>query len=105
MSIQQQISEKLAHALRPSFLEVVNESHMHAVPAESETHFKVTIVSNRFGELRPVARHQLVYRELSSELAGPVHALALHTYTESEWAAKGSQAPDSPDCKGGSAPA
>ena len=105
MSIQQKITEKLAHALRPSYLEVLNESHMHSVPANSETHFKVTVVSNRFRELRPVARHQLVYRELASELAGPVHALALHTYIDSEWAAIGEQAPTSPDCKGGSAPA
>ncbi|MBT8148896.1 MAG: BolA/IbaG family iron-sulfur metabolism protein [Pseudomonadales bacterium] len=104
MSIQQQITEKLTHALRPSFLQVENESFMHAVPADAETHFKVVIVSNRFGELRPVARHQLVYRELHTEMSGPVHALALHTYTENEWQAAAGQAPASPDCKGGSKP-
>jgi len=104
MSIQEQITEKLTHALRPVYLQVSNESYMHAVPADAETHFKVVMVSNRFSELRPVARHQLVYRELAAEMSGPLHALALHTYTEAEWAAAGEQVPDSPECKGGGTP-
>jgi BolA protein len=33
-------------------------------------------------------------------LAGPVHALALHTYTPEEWDATG-VSPASPDCRGG----
>ena len=33
-------------------------------------------------------------------LAGPVHALALHTYTPDEWQRVG-EAPESPDCRGG----
>ncbi len=86
----------------PVYLEVVNESHMHSVPANSETHFKVVVVSTQFVGKRSVARHQMIYACLSEELEGPVHALALHTYTEQEWAEHNAGAPGSPQCLGGS---
>jgi BolA protein len=102
MSIKQQIETKLSSALPLTLLEVVNESHMHSVPPGSETHFKVVMVSPEFAGKRPVARHQLVYRVLADELAGPVHALALHTYTADEWQQRNGAAPASPQCMGGS---
>ena len=40
---------------------------------------------------------------LADELAGSVHALALHTYTESEWRERFGAAPMSPPCFGGGA--
>ncbi len=86
----------------PQHLSVANESHMHSVPPDSETHFKVTIVSERFAGQRKVARHQSVYGLLKDELAGPVHALALHTYDPAEWAERNGVAPASPECLGGS---
>lgn len=100
-SVQQQIQEKLAE-LTPLHLEVINESFMHSVPPNSETHFKVVIVSPQFDGKRQVARHQSVYQLLAAELAGGVHALALHTYTEDEWRARERPAPASPECLGGS---
>ena len=75
---------------------------MHSVPPDSETHFKVVIVSDRFDGSRKVARHQQVYAALAAQLEGPVHALALHTYTPQEWASRAGTAPASPDCLGGS---
>ena len=102
MSIKQQIETKLSGALPLTLLEVVNESHMHSVPPGSETHFKVVLVSPEFAGKRPVARHQLVYRVLADELAGPLHALALHTYTADEWQQRNGAAPVSPECMGGS---
>lgn len=101
MSLQTEIERKLAQ-LDPVHLEVVNESHMHSVPANSETHFKVTVVSERFSGQMPVARHRLVNRILEQELAGGVHALALHTKTPGEWYEQGGEVPDSPQCLGGS---
>lgn len=102
MRIQSQIVEKLREALSPSLLNVVNESHRHAVPEHSETHFKITVVASAFDNKRPVARHQLIYQLLADELAGPVHALAIHAYTDSEWRNRGEDVNPSPDCKGGS---
>ncbi len=102
MSVQAQIEAKLVEGLSPSHFNVINESHMHSVPANSETHFKLVVVSGHFEGVRQVQRHQKVYALLAEELAGPVHALALHTYTEAEWQQQGT-APASPNCKGGSA--
>lgn len=93
--------EKLEAYFQPQFLEVTNESYMHSVPEGSESHFKVVLVSGLFDGKRLVQRHQAVYSQLKDELAGPIHALALHTYTLEEWAEKGSS-PDSPNCLGGS---
>lgn len=101
MIVQSEIESILAEQFQPELLEVVNESHMHSVPPNSETHFKVVIVTENFDGKRKVARHQQIYAALASQLEGPVHALALHTYTPDEWAAR-EQAPDSPNCMGGS---
>ena len=101
MGVQQEIEERLAQ-FNPEFLEVVNESHQHSVPPNSETHFKVVLVSPAFDGKRKVARHQQVYAALAAQLEGPVHALALHTYTPGEWQERQRSAPQSPDCLGGS---
>lgn len=102
MNVQSAIESKLNSALKPTSIEVINESHMHSVPENSETHFKVTVVSQDFEGKSRVARHQLIYGLLADELAGPVHALALHLHTETEWKSKHQQSPDSPNCMGGS---
>jgi len=102
MLVQQEIEKQLQNALQPAFLEIANESHMHSVPANSETHFRVVAVSDVFDGQRKVARHQRVYQLLEAQLAGPVHALALHLYTPLEWQAREARSRPSPDCLGGS---
>ena len=101
MSVQQTIESKLQTALVPQYLEVENESHRHSGPA-TESHFKITAVSTEFVGQLPVKRHQQVYDLLADEMAGGVHALALHLYAPSEWQERQQRAPDSPDCRGGS---
>ncbi len=101
MSIQQQIQSKLDEALDPSVLEVINESHMHNVPPGSESHFKITVVSQAFDGKMLVARHRIINKLLADELAGPVHAIALHTYTPDEYFERAGAVPDSPPCHGG----
>ena len=102
MQMQQKVESKLRSAFEPRFLEVVNESSQHSVPPGSETHFKVVLVSEAFSGKRSVQRHQQVYGTLREELAGGVHALALHTYTPEEWVRRQESAPPSPACLGGS---
>ena len=41
--VEASIKEKLTSSLQPQLLQVINESHMHAVPKNSETHFKVLV--------------------------------------------------------------
>jgi BolA family transcriptional regulator, general stress-responsive regulator len=101
MTVQSTIETKLADALAPLHLEVVNESGNHSVPSGSESHFRVVLVAAAF-EGRPLlARHRQVNTVLADELATSVHALALHTYTEAEWRARFGTAPLSPPCHGG----
>ena len=103
MVVEQRLREKLAGALAPVHLEVVNESGQHNVPAGSETHFKVVVVSPAFAGRPRVAQHRMVFRAVDDELRGGVHALAVHTYTEEAWARNAAAAPESPRCLGGKA--
>ncbi|MCK9247094.1 MAG: BolA/IbaG family iron-sulfur metabolism protein [Anaerolineaceae bacterium] len=98
LTLQTALESKLTAELKPLHLEVINESHMHNVPPDSETHFKVVVVSEAFAGKRLVQRHQMVYGIVAEELRGGVHALALHTHLPSEWQGR---APESPACLGG----
>ena len=95
------IVDKLRAQLVPVYLDVEDESHMHNVPPGAQSHFKVTVAAAEFSGQSLVDRHRRVNRILVEELAGPVHALALHTLSEEEWRAD-PDVPDSPPCLGGS---
>ncbi len=101
MSVALEINDTLVESLAPVHLEVLNESHQHNVPDGSESHFKVVIVSELFAGLSLIQRHREMNKLLSTQLSGPVHALALHTYTAEEWAQRGGTVPASPPCRGG----
>ena len=88
VSVKARIEEKLQQALRPESLRVVDESHLHAGHAghrpEGETHFRVYIMAPAFVGKSRVERHRLVNQALAEELAGPVHALAVHATAPGE---------------------
>ncbi len=101
MSLQEKIEQKIADAIPCKHLEVVNESNKHNVPPGSESHFKVVLVSDAFDDQKLIARHRQINRILADELQQGLHALAMHTYTESEWREQQGDAPMSPPCRGG----
>ena len=101
MTVQATIEKKLADEFNPLHLEVINESNNHNVPEGSESHFKVVVVSPAFEGKNLLARHRLINSTLADELNGMIHALAIHTYTESEWKEESNGAPMSPPCLGG----
>ncbi len=103
MTIQATIEEKINQALKPEYLEVLNESHMHNVPPGSESHFKVTVVTTDFENKLLVARHRVLNQLLKEELEGEVHALSLNTLTPTEWLEKNGEVRNSPPCLGGKA--
>ncbi len=100
MTIQQTIESRLNSSFSIEHLAVENESHMHNVAPGSESHFKVTIVSDDFNELMLIKRHRLVNKALEQELQ-TIHALALHTMTPEEWSSRAGKVSDSPPCRGG----
>ena len=57
--VQSVIIDTLNVAFVGAYIDVTNESHMHSVPAGSESHFKVVLVSDSFAGKRLVQRHQL----------------------------------------------
>jgi len=81
---------------------VENESQFHNVPPNSESHFKVTIVSDEFTGMPRLQRHRRLNQLLAQELAGTVHALALHTFCPTEWQQRNGELDPSPLCRGGS---
>jgi BolA protein len=75
------IHDKLTTAFAPTRLEIEDDSARHAghsgAPAGGESHFNVTIESESFRGAPRVARQRMVYRALTAEMAGPVHALSV----------------------------
>ncbi|CAO3617830.1 unnamed protein product [Cunninghamella echinulata] len=49
-----------------------------------ETHFKVTVVSDKFEGKTLMQRHRLIYSLLDDELKQGLHALTLKTKTQKE---------------------
>ena len=84
MSSYQNILNVLNNKLAIEHLFLENESSMHNVPANSETHFKLIVVSDDFIELTKVKRHQLIYTVLA-EIMNEIHALSIQTITLEEY--------------------
>jgi BolA protein len=88
MSTRDRIAEKLTKAFAPLRLDVVDESHQHAGHAGSrlggETHYRVHIVSEAFRGKSRIERHRMINEVLTAELAGGVHALAIHASAPGE---------------------
>jgi BolA protein len=100
--MQDAIHDRLVQAFTPTVLEVINESGNHSVPAGSETHFKVVVVSEAFAGQSLVARHRAVNSALAQQLATGVHALSIQALTAAQWSERGGVVPASPPCLGGS---
>jgi len=88
MTTKEIIINKLREAFTPESLEVQDESHLHEGHAGhrpgGETHFRVYIVSQAFKGKSRIERHRMINATLASELAGSVHALALHAKAPGE---------------------
>ena len=88
MNVKHRMMAKLEAGLAPTTIEIEDESHLHAghVGAREggETHYRIKVASASFSGKGRVERHRMVYALLAEEIAGGVHALALHTKTPDE---------------------
>jgi BolA protein len=82
--IESQIINTLSSSMNLSSLKIINESFMHNVPAGSESHFKIVVVTNDFNNLSIIKRHQLIYKTLDN-LMNKIHALSIHAFNEEEF--------------------
>lgn len=81
MAVADEIRNRLEDAFAPRTLEVMDDSERHRGHSGwregGETHFNVTIASDRFAPLSRVARHRAVHEALGPDLVGRIHALSL----------------------------
>lgn len=84
MSFHEDIITALNNNLNVEQMFLENESAMHNVPINSETHFKLVIVSNDFHKMTKVKRHQLIYQILV-EIMKKIHALSIQAFTLEEF--------------------
>jgi acid stress-induced BolA-like protein IbaG/YrbA len=75
----QQITELIRAALPQAQVEVRSDDN---------THFSARLIGPEFAGLRPLARHQLVYRALGARMGNEIHALTIEAFTPQEWAAR-----------------
>jgi BolA family transcriptional regulator, general stress-responsive regulator len=77
-----EIEQQLTELLKPSHLEVIDESAAHAGHSGANTegfgsHFRVRIASPAFAGISRVARHRLVYDAMQNFIDQGLHAIAI----------------------------
>jgi len=82
--IELKIIKNLNDSMNISSLKIINESFMHNVPKDSESHFKVIIVSDDFKNLSQINRHKLVYTNLDT-IMNDIHALSIQSFSLDEF--------------------
>ena len=91
MNTRDRILDTLTTAFAPERVEVIDKSHLHAGHAGSrpggETHYRVRIVAEAFAGKGRIERHRMINTALAAELAGGVHALAIHASAPGEGSA------------------
>ena len=98
MKIQTLLESKLQEGLQPILLKVINESPNHNVPEESESHFRVLIVSDKFSGLSLIKRHQMVHNLIAEQIKEKIHAFSQQALTPKEFEERGGVLPSSPPC-------
>ncbi|MBI2344089.1 MAG: BolA family transcriptional regulator [Deltaproteobacteria bacterium] len=88
----QQMEQSLRDTFQPTYLELMDVSHLHTGHREARAHggmhCQLTIVSTRLFGLARLARHRLIYAALSRAMASTLHAIQIHAYTPEEWGQK-----------------
>jgi BolA protein len=76
--IKAKIELLLTQAFKPTYLQVLDESHKHAghAGASQGGHYQVTIVSKSFEGKKLLESHRMVYQALEP-IKSAIHALAI----------------------------
>ena len=87
MNVEHAIRERLA-VLEPVTLELHDESAEHAGHAGAASgggHWQLTIVSDAFRGMSPVARHRMVYEALGDLMKRDIHALKIEAFAPEQF--------------------
>ena len=82
--IENKIINTLNECMNISSLRILNESFMHSVPEDAESHFKIVVVSDDFNNLSNIQRHKLIYKHLGT-IMNDIHALSIQSFNEDEF--------------------
>lgn len=83
----QVMTERLTHSLQPTYLEIIDESHLHKGHAGAQSgagHFKILLASSQFTDKNLIACHRLVYEALTDLIPHEIHALKIQIQPEKE---------------------
>lgn len=81
------IRTRLAGALTPESLEVIDDSASHVGHAGARSgggHYEVIIVAQAFAGLGLLQRHRLIYDALGDAMGRDIHALSIKAYSPQE---------------------
>ena len=102
MTIEESLRAKVMEQLRPVYLQIENESHLHS-GADSQTHFRLLVVSEVFEGKSRIDRQRLINDLFLQERQLGLHALTMRALTPSEWEKTRDHLDfNSPACHGGS---
>jgi BolA protein len=82
------VEAALRRGFDPVHLEIEDQTHRHAGHEGAKSggsHYRVTIVSDRFRGLSRIERHRVFYDALGEMMGGEIHALAVRARTPEEW--------------------
>lgn len=74
-------------SLKPSSLDIIDQSHRHAGHAgarDGRGHFDVSVVSELFQGKLPLARHRLVFAAVGNLMETDIHALSIKAFSPDE---------------------
>ena len=81
MALEAEIRDALETSLSPTYLAVVNESHLHAGHAgddgSGESHWRVEITAAALDGQSRIAKHRAIHAALGPSIIGRIHALSL----------------------------
>lgn len=82
MTLEDKIHSALTDAFEPSYLEVINESRLHAghnpeAAATGQTHFRIRITAGKLAAASRVAGHRAINDALTFAFDEGLHALAI----------------------------
>jgi BolA protein len=91
---------EIIERFKPSHLELVNESHLHA-RGQPESHFRLVLVSDLFSSMSRIERARAVEQIAAPLRQSGLHALSQFLWTPQEWSSKQAQInTNSPKCSG-----
>lgn len=83
------IAQLISTHLKPTHMDVINESHKHhnhaGSPNTGHSHFKLVVVSDLFAHKNKLERQRQVNTVLAPCFTAGLHALSMRLYTPAEW--------------------